>query len=581
MRRRYKLARKGIGGVLDTAGTMALTSAPITGPVGLGIGLGLKGVGAVANLITGKNRKQEEEEKMRRARLQGEFIQDQQTLDSYNRQFNQEGGYIEPIGDRRAVAEVEDDETLMKDSTGKPVVGSDKMTIADMSKYIQPEELTILGALQEEAAANKEAGISYPVPTYKGNSHGEGGISVDANGNPLSGGYIVPQDATGRKNLSSGFTSPINFQTLEDLLKEGRKGGKTDLQPVRPPGQTPLFKSGGGIYIKPSKRGTFTAAAKKRGKGVQEFASQVLANKSNYSPAMVKKANFARNASKWKKQDGGVPLTEQDYLMRSKVNYPFANRQTDIPIPAATNPWGDNSPYTPGTTPTPMTGYGMPPETLLGIGEDPTPSQTAMGIPEGMRDPADRSRTGNLLGSMNKNQIGDVAKGGMYLFDFINNQSLIKNLPNVPKPLYERPVELERFTPDQHLREIGRSESATNLAVTQNISNPQYALQASRAQSLGAQGKAVDAVNRANIDIQGREALINNRTQMRNVMRGNQYMKDILDRDLTIRNLRGENVTNFANKIAAIFSDRERMEMWREYFNNFGGAGDQIQNLRN
>ena len=60
-----------------------------------------------------------------------------------------------------------------------------------------------------------------------------------------------------------------------------------------------------GIYIKPSKRGTFTAAAKKHGKGVQAFASQVLANKGNYSPAMVKKANFARNAAGWQHEKGG------------------------------------------------------------------------------------------------------------------------------------------------------------------------------------------------------------------------------------------------------------------------------------
>jgi hypothetical protein len=57
--------------------------------------------------------------------------------------------------------------------------------------------------------------------------------------------------------------------------------------------------SGGSIHIAPSKRGTFTAAATKHGMGVQEFASRVLRNKDNYSPAMVKKANFARNASKW------------------------------------------------------------------------------------------------------------------------------------------------------------------------------------------------------------------------------------------------------------------------------------------
>lgn len=62
---------------------------------------------------------------------------------------------------------------------------------------------------------------------------------------------------------------------------------------------------GGKIHIKPSKKGTFTAAAKKHGKSVQAFASQVLANKEDYSPAMVKKANFARNASKWHHAFGG------------------------------------------------------------------------------------------------------------------------------------------------------------------------------------------------------------------------------------------------------------------------------------
>ena len=74
------------------------------------------------------------------------------------------------------------------------------------------------------------------------------------------------------------------------------------------------FKDGG-IYIKPSKRGTFTAAAKKRGMGVQEFASKVLANKEDYSPAMVKKANFARNASKWH-DDGGSLDTRMELLRR-------------------------------------------------------------------------------------------------------------------------------------------------------------------------------------------------------------------------------------------------------------------------
>ena len=64
-------------------------------------------------------------------------------------------------------------------------------------------------------------------------------------------------------------------------------------------GRTDAKEYGGSIHIKPSKRGTFTAAATKHGMGVQEFASKVLRNKEDYSLSLVKKANFARNASKW------------------------------------------------------------------------------------------------------------------------------------------------------------------------------------------------------------------------------------------------------------------------------------------
>ena len=73
------------------------------------------------------------------------------------------------------------------------------------------------------------------------------------------------------------------------------------------------FADGGNIHIKPSKRGTFTAAAKKHGKSVQSFASQVLANKENYSPAMVKKANFARNAAKWHSFGGDLNTNGGDF----------------------------------------------------------------------------------------------------------------------------------------------------------------------------------------------------------------------------------------------------------------------------
>lgn len=61
------------------------------------------------------------------------------------------------------------------------------------------------------------------------------------------------------------------------------------------------YNSGKDVRIKPSKRGTFTKAAKQHGMSVQSFANRVLRNPSKYSAAMRKKANFAHNASKWNK----------------------------------------------------------------------------------------------------------------------------------------------------------------------------------------------------------------------------------------------------------------------------------------
>lgn len=89
-----------------------------------------------------------------------------------------------------------------------------------------------------------------------------------------------------------------------EALNAANKGKLTSL-PNSFSSELNTFAEGGKIHIKPSKRGTFTVAAKKHGKSVQSFASQVLANKEDYSPAMVKKANFARNASKWHHAFGG------------------------------------------------------------------------------------------------------------------------------------------------------------------------------------------------------------------------------------------------------------------------------------
>lgn len=55
-----------------------------------------------------------------------------------------------------------------------------------------------------------------------------------------------------------------------------------------------------GIHIKKKNRGKFKAYAKGKGESVQEAAADVLADK-NASPALKRRANFARNAAHWKR----------------------------------------------------------------------------------------------------------------------------------------------------------------------------------------------------------------------------------------------------------------------------------------
>lgn len=81
----------------------------------------------------------------------------------------------------------------------------------------------------------------------------------------------------------------------------------------------PIIYKYGGIHIKKSKRGTFTAEAKRRGLSVQELAARILANKHRYSSAMIKKAVFARNARKWKHKEFGGEMTNNYYITPNNI----------------------------------------------------------------------------------------------------------------------------------------------------------------------------------------------------------------------------------------------------------------------
>ena len=83
----------------------------------------------------------------------------------------------------------------------------------------------------------------------------------------------------GNFNQAADVTNENQF--LQGMYNIGALGG-------------PLFKEGG-IMIKKENRGKFTESANRANMGIQEYARHILANKEDYSPTLIKRANFARN----------------------------------------------------------------------------------------------------------------------------------------------------------------------------------------------------------------------------------------------------------------------------------------------
>ena len=69
------------------------------------------------------------------------------------------------------------------------------------------------------------------------------------------------------------------------------------------------FMKSGGIHIKEKNKGKFTKSAKRAGKSVQENATDVL-NDPNATRLQKRRAQSAKNAKKWKHEEGGI-LFEQ------------------------------------------------------------------------------------------------------------------------------------------------------------------------------------------------------------------------------------------------------------------------------
>ncbi len=111
--------------------------------------------------------------------------------------------------------------------------------------------------------------------------------------------YNAYKDLLGKANRTNSYRDWQNVIDFENHIRNSLKYLPA-VAPFAIGAKSNDYNSGKDIRIKPSKRGTFTKAAKQHGMSVQSFANKVLRNPSKYSAAMRKKANFAHNAASWK-----------------------------------------------------------------------------------------------------------------------------------------------------------------------------------------------------------------------------------------------------------------------------------------
>lgn len=158
-------------------------------------------------------------------------------------------------------------------------------------------------------------------------------VSYDEEGNPnlveegevvFGHNYVfsdrlkVPDKLAKHLKIGKGKTFAKAVRTLakeseelpnDPIIKRGLQDGLEKLavtqEQLRNQMQEKEYAEGGSIHINPANKGKFTASANAAGMGVQEFANHVLANKDDYSPTQVKRANFAKNAAGWKHDFGG------------------------------------------------------------------------------------------------------------------------------------------------------------------------------------------------------------------------------------------------------------------------------------
>jgi len=121
----------------------------------------------------------------------------------------------------------------------------------------------------------------------------------------LKGSDMKLKSIADKKMILADLQSALNDTFDEFEIKGNDFISKDNI--VNDPERSMNNMAKSGIEIKPENKGKFTAWAKERGMSVSAATNKVMANTDEYSPGVVKMANFARNFAK---NGAGVPKAQ-------------------------------------------------------------------------------------------------------------------------------------------------------------------------------------------------------------------------------------------------------------------------------
>lgn len=359
------------------------------------------------------------------------------------------------------------------------------------------------------------------------------------------GGVKTPYEEGGEIEMTRGEFMKEHRHLLK-VLESGSKEEREEEYEDQEREMKKYLKSGGKIHIKPENRGKFTAYKKRTGKTIEE----ALRSK---DPHVRKMANFARNAKKWKHEDGGT--IKMPY--QTGGNLPNPPKKVDLRPPGLKEYREKKQKEFDAFYEESMTNIEKA-NKQFGSGS----KQHKAAIDNYINSkPKSKHKWGDYI---NEDTLSSGASTAATYLPNLFTASTINKLKGPATPSLEQTVRLKRLSPDAQLAAAAQQTRQAQGVINKNTAQGSDLASATGmllAKRLNAQNQIYGDINAGNAQIQGQEAQINQGTKARNAERITNYKQSQVDFENMKKRLKTENVANLSTKVQQQGREYNQMQL--------------------